>query len=288
VTIARSVALFVVALAQTACAGGTNVLRSRPVEVAPRIDGALDDTAWRDAAALEVTTTHRHGSPAAAPIVVRVQTVHTATHVFFAFAWADPSESRTIKPWVWNAASSRYDEGPDREDMFAVAFPLEGPFDADMLAPVESVWDVWQWKANRTDPAGYAMDKTSHHTRFAPNGKAVEYTARDGRPIWIARPDDAGDPLYTKRPAPSEFAGERVDQYVPAIATGSAADVRGKGTWTNGRWTLELSRALATGHPDDAVLELGTEVPIAIAVFDARGEMDRGSDRFTLALAERR
>ena len=33
--------------------------------------------------------------------------------------------------------------------MAAVAFELSGPFTADMLSPVDAIWDVWHWKALR-------------------------------------------------------------------------------------------------------------------------------------------
>jgi hypothetical protein len=278
----------VAALASSACAGRSLRLVSHAIDTPPRLDGVLDDEAWRDTPAIDVATVQRFGPSTGAPILVQLRSVHTGGDVFFAASWSDATESRAIKPWLWNASAGRYEEGPEREDMFAIALPLAGPFDADMLAPVESSWDVWQWKACRTDPAGFAMDKTSQHMRTQPAGKAAAYPARDGRTLWIARPDDAGDPLYVKRPAPAEFEGERIEQYVPTRATGSAADVRAKAQWVDGRWTLELSRRLTTGHDDDTALAIGTELPIAIAVFDARGEMDRGSDEIALVLAERR
>lgn len=34
-------------------------------------------------------------------------------------------------------------------------------------------------------------------------------------------------------------------------------DIKGKGTWTNGVWTVEITRKLNTGHGDDAQFEVG-------------------------------
>ena len=57
---------------------------------------------------------------------------------------------------------------------------------------------------------------------------------------------------------------------------GSAGDVRAKGAWHAGWWTLELARPLRTGHPDDADLRGadGSSVPFAIAILD-RAEDDQ-------------
>jgi hypothetical protein len=35
---------------------------------------------------------------------------------------------------------------------------------------------------------------------------------------------------------------------------GSRDDIKGKGVWKNGRWTVEMSRKLNTGHPEDDVI----------------------------------
>ena len=72
------------------------------------------------------------------------------------------------------------------------------------------------------------------------------------------------------------FAGERL----PGIhwevrAEGSAADVSARATWADGTWRLEMSRALVTGHADDAELPLGGVRVGAIAVFDRNAGEDK-------------
>ena len=56
---------------------------------------------------------------------------------------------------------------------------------------------------------------------------------------------------------------------------GSVADVAAKATWAEGHWRLEMSRALVTGHADDAELPLGGVRVGAIAVFDRNGAEDK-------------
>ncbi len=56
--------------------------------------------------------------------------------------------------------------------------------------------------------------------------------------------------------------------------TGSIADVRAKGVWANGVWTLELQRKLDTQNLDDVVFEKGKKVLGGIAVFNHTGDDD--------------
>ncbi|MBA3567941.1 MAG: hypothetical protein H0W28_01155 [Pyrinomonadaceae bacterium] len=88
---------------------------------------------------------------------------------------------------------------------FALGFEQTGPFTADMLSPVESVWEIWHWKAFRTNPQGYAMDKTHRYTRQKPEGRANPHKAADGAEVWIARPEDAGETVEKKQPAPTSY-----------------------------------------------------------------------------------
>ena len=55
----------------------------------------------------------------------------------------------SARPTTWERENAK-----DREDMFSPAFEHTGTFVPNMLAPVEAVWDVWHWKAFRTNPQG--------------------------------------------------------------------------------------------------------------------------------------
>lgn len=258
------------------------------VDAGPTLDGSLEDSAWKAATPLTVTVTRALPPNQGATATVTLKCVRTDDTLFIAATWDDPTHNVSHKSWVWNDAAKAYEEGEDREDMFAAAFEHTGPFDPDMLAGVESVWDVWHWKASRTNPQGYAMDKTHHYMRSAPSGgtSVREHEARDGQPVWIARPQDEGDTVERKQAAPGEFEGDRIPQYLPGTPTGSAADVRAKGTWSNGKWTLELSRKLSTGHPDDTVFDVRRTYGMAVGAFDETGAMDKGSGLIQLVFSE--
>jgi len=67
--------------------------------------------------------------------------------------------------------------------------------------------------------------------------------------------------------------------------TGSAADVRAKGVWRDGRWTVELQRRLFTGHDDDTRFEPARRYKMAISTHDRSGDMDKASDVVELSFA---
>ena len=75
-------------------------------------------------------------------------------------------------------------------------------------------------------------------------------------------------------PASSTYTStcvSRVASIGSTAATGSAADVAAAGRWQEGRWTLELRRALDTGHGDDVRFYSGQEIQGQIAVFNRSG-----------------
>lgn len=252
------------------------------------VDGNGSDPVWRSAAPLEVVAKRVMGSNIGLSTRTTVRSVHTATHIYFLVSWEDATEDIFHKSWVWNAEKKAYEEGPDREDMFALGFEHTGNFTADMLSPVDSVWEIWHWKAFRTNPQGYAMDKTHRYARSKPEGRANAHKARDGSEVWISRQEDAGDTVEKKQAAPTTYRGDRMPQYSPGTPSGSAADVRAKGVWASGRWTLEIERRLVTGQPDDTAFDLKRSYKMALATFDRTGEMDKASGLIELKFLSRR
>jgi hypothetical protein len=261
-------------------------LVSARVAQGPVVDGAGGDAAWRTARETKVVAKGVFPANASKSTEVALRSVHTDTHVYVLVRWRDETrDDQAQKPFAWDPGKNAYAEGPEREDMFALAFEHTGPFTADMLSPVEAVWDVWHWKASRTNPQGFAMDRTHRYTRQQWEGKGRSHTARDGQPIWITRLEDAGDTVEKKQPAPTSRAADKVPQYLPGTPTGSAADVHGKGAWSNGWWTLELERKLDTGHPDDTVFDLKRTYKMAVSAHDRTGDMDKASGVIELTFA---
>lgn len=258
--------------------GAEQRLLSARVAQGPAIDGDASDGAWT--AAKETKTVAKGVFPqnSGKATEVTLRSVHTDTHVFVLVRFRDETrDDQAHKPWVWDAGKGAYVEGPEREDMFALAFEHTGPFTGDMLSPDEAVWDVWHWKATRTNPQGFAMDRSHRYTRQQWEGKGKSHTARNGEAIWIARPEDAGDTVEKKQPAPASRAADVVPQYLPGTPSGSAADVRAKARWSDGWWTLELERKLDTGHPDDVAFDPKRTYRMAVSAHDRTGDMDKAS-----------
>ena len=245
----------------------------------PDLDGQGTEQAWQRARPLQITTRRVVPPLDESTTTVELSAVHTDSHLYLLARWQDATcDNVDHKPWVWNDQKGAYEEGPDREDMFSVAFEHTGLFDANMLSGQEAVWDVWHWKATRTNPAGYAMDRSHRYTRQEPEDKAKAYSlANGGGQVWIARPEDSGDTIERKQPAPASRQGDRVAQYVVGTPTGSAADVSAKGACSDGWWTLELGRKLNTGHPDDTAFNTRQSYRFAVATHDRTGDMDKAS-----------
>lgn len=268
--------------------GGGPTLWAKRVAALPVIDGSGDDEAWRGARALEVTAVGVWGANVGKTTKVAVKSVYTDTHIAFLVSWEDATrDDKAHKPWVWNAENKAYEQGKEQEDAVALAFEHTGPFTADMLSHVDAVWDLWTWKATRTDPVGYAQDKTHRYSTTKPQGSAKEYASRTGAPVWIQRPEDAGSSVQMSQKAPATYSGDVLPQYTATVPGGSAADVRAKGRWQGGRWTVELARKLNTGNPDDTAFDPARAYSMAVAVQDRTGDMGQASPLIRLMFEPR-
>jgi hypothetical protein len=253
----------------------------------PALDGKADDAVWQSAKPVEVVAKGVMPKTRGTSSTVTVRAAHTGTHVYLLVQWTDTTKSDSgHRTWVWDAAKNAYVEDTDREDALSIAFEHTGPFDADMLSGVEAVWDVWHWKAFRTNPQGFAMDRSHHYFKSQPTIKANKHTAKDGSDVWIARPEDAGDTVEKKQSAPTENKGARVPQYLHGTPTGSAADIQAKGAWAAGKWTLELARKLNTGHADDTAFDTSRAYKFAIGVHNDTGDMDKASGVIELSFGK--
>ena len=276
--LAAATALFAASCASAPRETEGDTVRAAASASAPVVDGVADDAAWSGATWLRTTLTGPDGTHDA-----RVAAVVSGGRVFLAVRWTDATEDRVHK--AWKPGESKWVSGPEREDVLAVGFPISGEFTGDMTSPLDCVWDVWHWKAARTDGAGFAMDKRHVNTMTDPGGRRHVEKLSDGRSLYITRPEDAGRSATRSIPAPSPAAAiTTAPQFEAQEPDGSAADVRARGAWKDGWWTVEFSRALDTGHADDAPFT-GDAIAFALAVLDhAEDEAHAVSPRLTLAL----
>ena len=257
--------IILVGFAMAYAGGGfaAQTLVASKIETGPVMDGNAADAVWESAQ--RVVT-----RDAIAGIEVAVQAVYTDEKIFLLVDFPDPDESRTHKSWVWDKTTALYRVGNDREDVFIVKWGMDThPVDLSIYADDASTADVWFWKACRTDPAGYVDDK--HHV-LSPNPleDAKPVTAKTARRMHLGRyPDDGRAPFGSRLVV--EYEGDTVDRFVYRKPTGSRSDVKGKGSWKDGRWTIEFERDLQTGHHDDVQFDREKSFRFGISRYEIAG-----------------
>jgi Ethylbenzene dehydrogenase len=247
-------------LAASPALSAPQTLTAHAIDHPIRLDGQIDD--WQSVTGTVVPLSGTGGADRA-----ELRAAIRGDRIYVLAIWDDPSENNLHKPYQWSEASQSYEKTEAMEDRFALSMQLSGEFTANKLDGSEFTADVWHWKAHRSNPAGLAHDKWWRVSR-TPFEKSRAFETPSGETVHLARPSDAGDQLY------------KVVQYhikqrevmplyeINREARGSIADVAAKGVWRDGRWYLELSRRLDTGHDDDAVIPANGTMPFAIALFD--------------------
>ena len=185
-----------------------------------------------------------------------MKSVVTATEIFFLVTYAKDKPAETHKTWIWDPKEQVYREGPDREDVFIFKWSMSGnDIELKLRDPEPHHADIWFWKARRTNPSGYADDKTqSVSTKPGRDARKIQSAGKNA--LYFRREADAGVAAFDEK-LPVEYKGDRLEKYVPQQPQGSRADVRAKGTWANGQWTIEFARKLDTKHDDDQAFAPG-------------------------------
>ncbi len=248
----------------TSVSFGVQTIVAQPVTVAPVIDGKDTDLVWSKA---ETITTH----DTVADIDVTVKAVYTDNQIFFLVIFTDLDESRKHKPLIWDKALEIYKTGPERGDCFIFKWSMEPePADLSVYADKPYKADIWFWKADRTDPVGYADDK--HHVLSKTKiPKSVKILSKSGHLFYFSRRGDLGASAYEAH-IYSEYKGDTLGRFTNRQPTGSRADVRAKGQWKHGKWTVEFGRSLNTDHTDDIQLETTGSYLFGISRYEATGK----------------
>lgn len=218
-------------------------LLSVPVTDVPTIDGRADESVWDAAPAV---TTLDFSSQRE----ITLKSVHTATQIFFLVTYPDSTPSETHKSWGWDAKDGIYKQMEDREDVFLFKWSLVGNDVSLAFRDAQPHHaDIWYWKARRTNPSGYADDKWQTLSPEA-HKEAKRVPSTTHSVLYLRREGDAGQSAYEEKLI-YEYQGDVVPRFYPGQPQGSRADVRAKGLWHDGRWTIEFARQLQTGHADD-------------------------------------
>jgi hypothetical protein len=235
-------------------------LVSVPVANAPVIDGRANEPFWNTAPAI---TTLDFSSQR--PITIR--SVYTTQEIFFLVTYPKDTPAETHKTWRWDAREEVYREGPDREDTFVFKWSMSGNKVSLRLRgdPEPHRADIWFWKALRTNPAGYADDKWQAVSPKAGPGSREIKSSTHGT-LHFRRVGDTGGPAYQDTLF-FEYKGAALPAYQHTEPSGSRADVRAKGEWSNKQWTIEFGRKLNTGHDDDVTFTPGAVYLLGVSCY---------------------
>ena len=258
-----------------AAAQAAEVLPAPSIDHEIVLDGNIDD--W---AAVPGTTVALQGDGGVDS--VEIKWAVRGDRIYMLAVWADSTENILHKPYKWDEAEKAYTKTKEKEDRFAISLAMSGDFTANKMAGQPFEADVWHWKASRSNPAGIAHDKW-WKVALEPFEKGEEVTMENGQTLYMGRISDKGDKLYksVKYDTKQEDVMPRYE--VNTNAQGSIADIKAKGVWRDGHWYLEISRALNTGHADDAVVPANGEIQIALAAFNnVDGESHSVSDALVL------
>jgi hypothetical protein len=147
--------------------------------------------------------------------------------------------------------------------------------------------DLWMWRAARSGPIGYGDDNFVLDYRNADQGRSP--FANPAQPQWMydaartgynAVPESEWDWTLDRNPLiqgvnavpfdpNARFnVGDLLPRQVLQTPDGSRADLLFNSRWENGRWIVEMRRALNTGRPDDKVFAPGQVYNVGLAIFD--------------------
>ena len=242
---------------------GDSLLESVKVDTAPVIDGNGNDPVWGRAIPI---ATHAK----VADIDITLRSVHTDDEVFTLVEFPDETENRAHKTLEWNKAAKRYRSGPQREDTFVFKWSME-PYLVDLSVSANKPYraDIWYWKADRTDPSGFADDKT-HIYSITELSHAKKVISKSGKRFYLHRSGDAGVAAY-KSVIANEYTQPQVSKFNHQEPSGSRGDVRAKGVWRNSVWSIEFRRALNTGHDDDVQFKKSGSYRFGVSRYEIGG-----------------
>lgn len=234
------------------------------VDNPPVIDGDIQEQAWNNIKPISI-------KDKASGSTILLRSVYSGDKVYFSVMFPDNTENSLHKPWIWSKEKEIYEEGDHREDTFVFKWNMmDKKVNLSNFSDDNYLADVWYWKANRTNPAGYADDK-SQELSDSPSEKSTELESITGKKRFLTRRSDKGKPAY-KEFKPTSFTETLIDRYPKSTPEGSRADVIAKGKWRGGFWTIEFARKLDTSHSDDVSFDLSKEYLFGVSMFSLYGK----------------
>ncbi|MHA2224926.1 MAG: ethylbenzene dehydrogenase-related protein [Candidatus Hodarchaeales archaeon] len=257
------------------------------------LDATATESFWDDAASLVLSDV---GS---STVDITLLAKHDGTYLYVYANWTDATKSDTRKGWEYNGTHWSNVGGNEDRLNFAwsndsLVSPVCGhnPGDSSGL-----LFDVWHWKATRTDPAGWADDKywdgSGRHsdaktaggykensvvyqaadaaeiTSKLGNSSSVSSFSNDDRPYW----DASGNVIAWSNGVNSTTLSDTITGYKTDLPTGSRGDVNVASNHDGSAWHVEYKRKLDTGNlADDIAFEVGTSYTFYVSFHDNSGD----------------
>ena len=152
--------------------------------------------------------------------------------------------------------------------------------------------DLWHWRAARSNSMGFADDQfvLEHRLNDSGSGPNTSNVGPDGQPLRMFDPEKVGFAALRYEDIPDlttadvynlttensiEFdpdhewqEGDVIPRLMIREPTGARGSTRADGQWADGRWTVELQRAMDPGNPlVDIAFELGRTYNLGFAVY---------------------
>ncbi len=243
------------------------------VVTGPMVDGDNSDEVWRQAKPVLI-------DDLVANETIFLSAVYTDEWIYFLVQYPDKAENPLHKPWMWSEEERSYFEGPHREDTFVFKWSMmTQDVNLSVFSDDDYRADVWYWKANRSNLAGYADDKMQVLDSSV-GEKSKKLRSFNGKVRYLDRISDEGAAPYREIDAPDEPMPVAI-RYQSAQPGGSRADVKAKGRWVSGFWVVEFSRKLQTGHADDIQFSMEKKPLFGVSIFSLYGNnLDVSSPNF--------
>ena len=239
------------------------VLRCLKVSRAPVLDGKDDDAVWAEAK--EIRTLDLRSMRE-----ISLKAVHHDGVLYMYAKYPDRFESISHKTWVWDDKEGIYLAGNNREDVFVLKWGMEaGQEDLSFLGSAVGKYDVWFWKAARTNPSDVFDDK--YHVVSEGEKDTLVLRGEGEDRVYLERKGDVGISAYESK-TPYVRSNVYVKKYYGRVPTGSRGDITCKGVWRGGYWHLEFKRYLNTNHTDDdVVFKEGKSYLFGVSLYEMAG-----------------
>lgn len=259
---------------------------------------------WSDAPVLMVDVAPIEGiDGATSQTDMEIQAVYNDTEIWFRFEWADATKSQT-RMWTFDGSAWSKGGNEDRLGLYWQINPVDqfgtkgctalchdvedDPNEWYMITPRDGQRaDNWHWKAQRSDPVGYADDKwlggvltdpddveSANHGDSKDSGGYSGNSAEGGGPAKMGPSLDSAFLLASEAidlDMARVSAGTQIPKEILARPVGSRGDIDAQGTYNRGKWVVVMHRALDTGNNDDVEFNTARDYPFGLSVFDNAG-----------------